>query len=339
MISSCQHATNKRVIHTLSKAMYDFNVKEVTQLIKHIFADKPLLQMCYPFETMESLDSWLNDVLLTLHEALPDIERRDNIIISGEASDNGMWVGCNGNYTGTFTKPWLGIPPTGRSVSMRYTEFYRFVDDKIVEMQAIWDIPELMMQAEVWPLSPSIGREWQVPGPATQDGLSLADRCASTSMNSLKIVSDMCTALGNHASGGVDAMRLEEFWHPKCSWYGPAGIGSTRTIAGFRHCHQIPFLNGLPDRGPISENHKFFADNNYVAVTGWPAGMRMTVSDAGWLGIAPGRQKITMRSLDFWRVQNGLIRENWVLIDLLSVYAQLNVDVLARMKEMTSKYI
>jgi hypothetical protein len=40
-----------------------------------------------------------------------------------------------------------------------------------------------------------------------------------------------------------------------------------------------------------------------------------------------------MRSLDFWRCENGLIRENWVLVDLLHVYRQIGVDVLARMRE------
>jgi predicted ester cyclase len=61
--------------------------------------------------------------------------------------------------------------------------------------------------------------------------------------------------------------------------------------------------------------------------------MHMTVSGSGWLGIAPGNQKISMRSLDFWRVEGDLIRENWVLIDMLSVYHQLGIDVLARMRE------
>ena len=58
--------------------------------------------------------------------------------------------------------------------------------------------------------------------------------------------------------------------------------------------------------------------------------MSMTVSGDGWLGIAPANQQITMRSLDFWRCEKGLIRENWVLIDLLHVYAQIGVDVLMR---------
>ncbi len=40
-----------------------------------------------------------------------------------------------------------------------------------------------------------------------------------------------------------------------------------------------------------------------------------------------------MRSLDFWRLDGEKIRENWVLIDLLDVYQQLGVDVLARMRE------
>jgi hypothetical protein len=38
-------------------------------------------------------------------------------------------------------------------------------------------------------------------------------------------------------------------------------------------------------------------------------------------------------SLDFWRCEKGLIRENWVLIDLLDVYDQLGIDVLGRMRE------
>jgi hypothetical protein len=61
--------------------------------------------------------------------------------------------------------------------------------------------------------------------------------------------------------------------------------------------------------------------------------MAQTISQTGWLGIAPGNTKITLRSLDFWRVEAGKIRENWVLVDLLHVYDQIGVDALARMRE------
>ena len=38
-----------------------------------------------------------------------------------------------------------------------------------------------------------------------------------------------------------------------------------------------------------------------------------------------------MRSLDFWCCENGLIRGNWVLIDLLYMSDQISVDVFSRM--------
>ncbi|MEM1144022.1 MAG: ester cyclase, partial [Pseudomonadota bacterium] len=198
-------------------------------------------------------------------------------------------------------------------------------------------IPELMMQAGVWPLSPSLGREWHVPAPATQDGLVFGvDRDANTQA-SFDLVLAMCESLGNYATGGVEAMALDRYWHPRCSWYGPSGIGSARGIQGFRNWHQIPFLNGMPDRvGNAAEGH-MFADGDYVGFTAWP-GMFMTISHGGWLGIAPNNKKIEMRSLDFWRCENGLIRENWVLVDILDVYRQIGVDVFERMRELSASH-
>ena len=73
---------------------------------------------------------------------------------------------------GVFEQPWLDIPPTKHLVSLRYHEFFRFVDGVIVEMQALWDIPSLMMQAQAWPLSPGLAPNWSViPGPSSNDGI------------------------------------------------------------------------------------------------------------------------------------------------------------------------
>ena len=90
----------------------------------------------------------------------------------------------------------------------------------------------------------------------------------------------------------------------------------------------------MPDRGKFVDQitYHFFGDGNYVGVTGWP-NMIQTLSDGGWMGIAPSGKRITMRSLDFWRIKKGLIRENWVLVDLLDVYDQVGVDVFSRVRE------
>ena len=66
---------------------------------------------------------------------------------------------------------------------LRFHEFYRFVDNKIVEMQAIWDIPDVMLQANAWPLSPSLGLEWYMYRPATHDGLISAPYAAENLPN------------------------------------------------------------------------------------------------------------------------------------------------------------
>jgi len=213
--------------------------------------------------------------------------------------------------------------------AMRFHEYFRIEDGRVIEMQGLWDIPEVMMQSGVWPMAPSLGREWLTPGPATQDGLGPHDPALSAA--SLEIVRSMGQDMVKHPTEPAEAMNLERYWHPKFSWYGPAGIGTSRGIEGFRTVHQIPFLKALPNRRGIGGH--FWSEGNYVAVTGWPD-MDMTVSGDGWLGIVPPNTPITMRSLDFWRVEAGLIRENWVLIDLLHVWDQLGVDVLGRMAEL-----
>lgn len=323
---------NKGALLPLRQSLYNYQSDSVKAELLAVFSPDAVVHLATPFETLDGPTSLYNRAYEPLHQAIPDLERRETIVMSGASADGNHWVGCCGYYTGVFIRPWLGIPPTGHQVSMRFHEFFRMEGGQVVEMQGLWDIPELMMQAKAWPLSPSLGREWHVPGPATQDGVSSQAYDPVLSNQSARLVGDMLGALGEFASGGVEAMRLQDYWHPRCNWYGPSGIGTGRGIAGFRNWHQIPFLNALPDRKGSGGDGALFADGNYVGFTAWP-GMRATVSGDGWMGIAPSGQKITLRSLDFWRCEEGLIRENWVLVDLLDVYRQLGVDVFARLRE------
>lgn len=327
------HLANKEKIIQLSQSLYDFEPIQVKKQLTSLFAPQAKVQLCYPFENLAGAEGLYQDALLPLYQSIPDLEKRNTIIMAGATPNGDHWVGCCGYFVGTFCRSWLDIPASKQTVAMRFHEFYRFEAGQVVELQAIWDIPEVMMQARAWPLVPSLGREWHVPGPATLDGIHTQPQDLQQTAKTLQCVGDMCAALGEYASGGVAAMRLSDYWHPNCSWYGPSGIGTSRTLKGFRQNHQIPFLNGLPNRISDLDGGHMFADNNYVGFTAWP-GMHMTVSGSGWLGIAPGNQEISMRSLDFWRVEGDLIRENWVLIDLLSVYDQLGVPVFERMREL-----
>ena len=59
-----------------------------------------------------------------LARAVPDLERRDYIVMAGPTEHGDDWVGAGGYYTGTFTHPWLDIPPTGHQMHMRFHEFF-----------------------------------------------------------------------------------------------------------------------------------------------------------------------------------------------------------------------
>lgn len=326
------HNQNKQHIEQFRVALYDCDVTQLKDQLREIFADNAEIHLAYPFEDLGGANGLFEQAYQPLIAAIPDLERRDFIVMAGEANSSN-WVGCCGHYIGVFENHWLDIPPTQHMVTMRYHEFFRFEDGKVVEMQALWDIPQVMMQAQAWPMSPSLGVEWVVPSPATNDGIIPSPYNKSQADASVKLVGDMLAGLKNSLQGR-DAMQLEKYWHPKFNWYGPAGIGSMRRISGFRMWHQIPFLKAMPDRGANVENGAFFGDAEYVGFTAWP-GMHMTLSGDGWMGIAPSNKKMTMRSLDFWRCENGLIRENWVLVDLLHVYNQLGMDVFERMREIT----
>ena len=328
------HTANKALIAPLRAAMYDFSETGVRAALAGIAPDA-VFRHCHPFGEIAGGAAFYDRAYAGLLRAWPDLERRDWIVMAGRDAGGADWVGCGGHYTGIFRAPWLDIPPTGHLVTMRFHEFYRVEDDKIVEVQAIWDIPEVMLQAGAWPLAPALGREYYIPGPATNDGLVPGPHDAVAAEGARALVLDMLDHMTRHpGQGGPEVMEMPRFWHERMAWYGPAGIGTARGIRGFRDWHQIPFLSAMPDRGARDDaiTFHFFGDGNYAAVTGWP-NMKQTLSHPGWLGLAPAGQELDLRSLDFWRIEDGRIRENWVLVDMLHIYDQIGVDALARMRE------
>ena len=325
-------AALKSLIAPYRAAMSEAAEDTVRSAMDTVFTPNATFRMCHPFGELIGQDSFWNTCLAPLLSAMPDLEQREMILIAGTTPEGQDWIGAMGNYMGTFTAPFLDIPPTGQLAHMRYHEFFKVEDGKITEIQAIWDIPELMMQANAWPMAPQLGTYLCTPAPMTSDGLIVS----GDGQASMKHVLAMLTALCLHPNDPDPAvMEPEKFWHPRFNWYGPAGIGTARGISGFRNWHQIPFLRAMPDRkldamGDLMSH--WLSEGDYVCETGWP-NMCLTLSNDGWLGIAPAGHEVLLRSLDFWRVKDGLIRENWVLVDLLDLYAQVGIDVFARLKE------
>ena len=297
--------------------------------------------LAHPFETLDGAAAYRERALGALRAAFPDLERRETIRIRGVSGLDAEWIGFCGYWCGGFHAPFLDIPPTRRMAHLRFHEFFRLEGDRVVEFQGLWDLPELMMQAGVWPMGPSLGREWHVPAPATQDGLGPHERDGSSAS---RVVNDMLVGLGRHADGGPDAMGLERFWHPSMSWYGPAGIGTGRGLAGFVDAHQRPFRLAFPNRqggaqltdreagGSDGGGHYVrLGDGPYSVTGGWPS-VRAEHRGGALFGTGPTDRAVEMRVMDFYGHHEGLIRENWVPIDVPHLLLQMGVDVFERLE-------
>ena len=217
---------------------------------------------------------------------------------------------------------------------MRYHEYLRIEGDHIVEMEGLWDIPQVMVQVGVWPMAPQQGVEWMCPGPADCQGIVTAPFDAAQADASVQLIWDMLHDL-KQGTADTPERGLGGYWHDHAFWYGPTGLGTARGHAGIANQIFRQFREGLSENTRHLEDGVFFGDQNLVAFTGWPSGTAVHSGD-GFLGLAPTGRRIARRSLDFWRVENGLVRECWVMVDLIDLYAQMSVDVFARMKAMAS---
>jgi predicted ester cyclase len=258
--------------------------------------------------------------------SFPDLERRDDIVIAGSFK-GGKWIGATGYYSATFKHDWLGIRATGGVVNIRYGEFSRMDAGRVHEVYVIVDILDIMHQAGCWPamLPKSRGPLDRVPGPASRDGVAIVSAPPAASEASLKLVEAMIKGLMEYDGKTLASMAMERFWHPHMMWYGPAGIGSSRQLAGFQQVHQIPFLGAFPDRR--GGDHKArIGDGAFVGSTGWPS-VRATHLGP-WQGVPATHRAITMRVMDFWRREDNLLRENWVFIDMIELLLQMDIDVM-----------
>ncbi|MCX7057639.1 MAG: ester cyclase [Proteobacteria bacterium] len=271
---------------------------------------------------------------LPLFRSFPDVERRDVIAVSGEFEGKAM-VAMVGHYQGTFSAPFFDIPPTNQVATLRYGEVHEVVGGRICRSWILIDFVDLMLQARCWPLAPSLGVEAMWPGPVGNGGLLLDVVDSIRGAASLQIVTAMHVALRSFDGRTLESMDHAKYWTRDFMWYGPSGIGTTRGLAGFRAHHQIPFLRTVPDRGGGSRITGF-GDGDFVVTGGWP-GMSATHTGGDWLGLAPTGRRFTIRVMDFYRLENGLIAENWVPIDILDILNQIGLDVFARMRHISGR--
>ncbi|MFK8077812.1 MAG: ester cyclase [Granulosicoccus sp.] len=129
------------------------------------------------------------------------------------------------------------------------------------------------------------------------------------------VVSSMVDGLNDHEIDGIGAFFAQTF-----RWMGNAGCGTKNGLKEFQDNWQRPFQAAFSDKVCIDEAR--LAEGEWMAAFG-----RQEATHSGkFMGIEPTGKRVEIRYMDFWKVVDGKIVDNYVMVDFPHVMQQLGVD-------------
>jgi len=297
---------------------------------KEVFAQEAKVSASHPINETKDWLGYFSDVVVPIASSLRGCQRQNYVVIGGEYLGT-EWVTSTGYFYGHFCEPLFGIPPSGKQAFLRFGEFHRMENGKIVESHVYLGFAELIIALDLWPLKESQGYEGVVPGPATHDGVLSKASDPFKSRASADLVEGMLKRLG------TDDEEWRPFWDDRMVWYGPGGLGSYSTLEGFSE-FQRPFertFEGWGDGKEVGisgvEANCKAGDGDYAFLSGWP--MITGVHVGPFLGLEPTGKRVFMRDCDWWRCNDGKIIENWCMLDIPHVLMQLGYDLFAEVEQ------
>jgi predicted ester cyclase len=129
------------------------------------------------------------------------------------------------------------------------------------------------------------------------------------------VIEGMVDGLNDHRIGDIG-----DFFSQSFRWMGNQGCGSKTGLREFQDNWQKPFQAAFHDKVCVDEARLFMGE--------WAAafGRQEATHGGEFMGIAPTGKRIEIRYMDFWKVVDGKIVDNWVMVDFPHVMAQLGVD-------------
>ncbi|WP_442885598.1 ester cyclase [Amaricoccus sp.] len=141
-----------------------------------------------------------------------------------------------------------------------------------------------------------------------------ADDDPETSRASLDAVLRMEAALGSNSN------TMGEHFHEDFRWMGNRGCGTKHGLDAFRRDWQLPFRAAFTERD--YRTARFIAQGEWVSCFG-----HIEATHSGtFMGIPATGRRVTIPYMDFWRLRDGRIADNWVSVDFPAVLAQLGRD-------------
>jgi len=293
-----------------------------------------------PFNELQGPEDFFSTFWQPLVYSFPDLKRetfifmggRSNGQVNGDISGDGhTWVSGTGTLNGTFTHDYLSIPATGDPVKMRWGEFCKVQENKITEIFYLLDFIDLMQQAGIDVLPPSLGADGIYSPPDANDGVMFDVHDSKNSAYSLAHIRRfLFDGLNSYDQDNLSSMGMVDFFHPGISWYGPGGIGACFGLKEFEDFHQRPWLNAYPDR-KVMDIDALFAEGDYSAAAGWADVIATHTGE--YKGVEATGSRIEFNGLDWWKRDGEVFIENWVFVDMIHLFKQLGIDLFENMQQ------
>ena len=338
-MSSETNQCNKILVSEFWRELESSDGGQIATIVRQYTSDDCIWHGPDPIGDLRTADEFVKGFWQPLIESFPDLTRQRHIFMGGQSSgridgtgDGKYWVAGTGHFNGTFAKDYLGIPASGEKVSIRWGEFCRLDEGRIVESYVLLDYIDLMQQAGFEVLPPSRGIDGLYPPPIANDGIMLDVQDAALSDNTLQHIRRFIfEGLNAYDQSELKSMGMADFFHPDVKWYGPGGIGACLSLREFEDYHQKHWLHAYPDRA-VQDLDALIAEGSYSGGPGW-AGVKATHTGEYLDCQATGRA-IEFNGLDFWKLENDMYVENWVFVDMIHLFRQFGVDLFERMEDL-----
>ena len=318
--------------------VWDFNKRvsassqlSIANVAKGYLHEDVMFRGPHPINDLNGQGQLIQNFWKPFIEAFPDFERHHDIFLGGSFKGDD-WVSSMGHYVARFENSWLGIPASKKLVTIRFGEFCKIQDGKIKEIYLLMDLLDLMRQVGLWPLEQSLGVEGWWPKPHTADGIVIKTPEVSASRDTTKLVSGWSDILNNFESTIVNfsALKLEEYFHPKTMRYGASGLGACRGIEGIKDNYYLPLINAFKERKIA--NHQFrVTEGSYLSACGWENIKGRHVKEI--FDVTATNKLVKVRAIEWWRRSGNLIKESWILPDMVDLLLQLDIDVFTKMRD------
>ncbi len=148
-----------------------------------------------------------------------------------------------------------------------------------------------------------------------EQGELTKDNDLSKTAETLGVIDAMVDGLNDHDIDGMGRFFSESF-----RWIGNAGCGFKDGLREFQDNWQRPFQAAFSDKTCIDEAR--ITEGEWCAAFG----RQEAVHSGPFMGIEPTGKRVEIRYMDFWKVVDGKIVDNWVMVDFPYVMQQLGVD-------------